>query len=399
MTTPSMIADGICIPASAFGPYDRQESAEPEAVRDPLPAAPIPLRWLVQPGAGRPAEPRRLLVHQSRFRVGDTLWLTPLLRAVRRAFPAAEVTVVAGPLAVPVLARSPHVSALVVWDPPGGEAERRRVLDRLAETAFDTALFVLARREKSRWLAEAVERRGVPCRVNLEYDDDALDGAPSHLFTHEGWSTWGTVASPRLLLHALEPWLGVGAWLDDRGVELPVTAAEDAEAARALAAAGIDGPFAVLAPAGHSSHRWPPERFADLAARLAGDLGWAVLVEGAPADEPLLGDVVRRAGQPRVRAATDPLGVLAALLSRASLLVSNDSAPIHAAEAAGAPTLYFAQREKLVHSHPMGKACWALYDDERNCLADISVEQVLGAAREMERRGLLRPARTIALHV
>jgi ADP-heptose:LPS heptosyltransferase len=153
--------------------------------------------------------------------------------------------------------------------------------------------------------------------------------------------------------------------------------------------AGIgDGRFIVLAPAGHSSDRWPAERFGELAARLAAELGVAVLVEGAPADEPLLRAVVERSGDPRVRTATDPLGVLAALLERARLLVGNDSAPIHVAEAAGTPTLYFAHREKLVHSHPAGEACWALYDEERNRLADISVEQVLGAVREMSHRGI-----------
>jgi ADP-heptose:LPS heptosyltransferase len=256
---------------------------------------------------------------------------------------------------------------------------------------FDTALFALARRDKSRWLAEAVAERGVPCRVNLEYDlGEAPE--PTDLFTHEGWFVWGTLASPRLLLHALHPWLGDGAWTADRRVEMPVSAAERAAADRVLAAAGIgDGPFIILAPAGHSSDRWPPERFGQLAARLAADLGVSVLVEGAPADEPLLRSVAERAGfpgHPRVRIGTDPLGVLAALLERARLLVGNDSAPIHVAEAAGTPTLYFAHREKLVHSHPAGEACWALYDEKRNRLADISVEQVLGAVREMTRRGI-----------
>jgi ADP-heptose:LPS heptosyltransferase len=390
---PSNSAGGR-FPASIFGPYRRQPPAEPPSGSDPaLPVPPVPApppRWVAAPGAERPPVPRSVLIHQARFRVGDTLWLTPLLRAVRRAFPAAAVTVVAGPLARQVLERSPHLSALVIWDPAGGEAARRRLLDRLAGMDFDTALFALARRDKSRWLAAAMVERGVPCRVNLEYDLGEAP-APADLFTHEGWFVWGTMASPCLLLHALHPWLGEGDWTADRRVEMPVSAAERAAAGRALAAAGIgDGPFVILAPAGHSSDRWPAERFGELAARLAAELGVGVLVEGAPADEPLLRAVAERAaslGAPRVRTATDPLGVLAALLERARLLAGNDSAPIHVAEAAGTPTLYFAHREKLVHSHPAG-AAWALYDEERNRLADISVEQVLGAVREMSRRGI-----------
>ncbi len=368
-----------------------------------LPSFETSPRWIVAEGARAPAPPRRVLVHQSRFRVGDALWLTPLLRAVRRAFPQARITVVAGPLAEPVLARSPHVAELLVWDPAGGEGERARVLAALAKTRFDAALFALVRRDKSRWLAAAAAAAGVPWRVNLEYLDGAEDGGrePDGLFTHEAWFVWGRKPSPVLLLHALEPWLGAGEWLADRRVELPVFAAERRKAARFLAEAGLeDGGFTVLAPAGHSSERWPPERFAEFAVEWAAEAEQALLIEGAPADEPLLREVElriarRSAGLCRPWVATHPLGVLAALLERASLLVSNDSAPIHVAEAAGAPTLYFAQREKLVHSRPAGDACRALCDERENRVAEISAAAALAAAREMERRGLLRSGRRL----
>lgn len=350
-------------------------------------------RWLVADGTF-PELPARVLVHQSRFHVGDALWLTPLLRNVRRAFPAAEVTVVAGPLAAPVFSRSPHVSDLVIWDPAGGAAERQRVLAELGRRRFDAALFALVRRDKSRWLAEAVAAAGVPWRVNLEYlDGTAVEGEipdPDGLFTHEAWFVWGLLPSPKLLLHALSPWLGPcpeksGDWLEDRRVEMPVTPEERIEAERVLAAAGIGGgPFAVLAPAGHSSDRWPPERFAELGRRLVERLDCPLLIEGAPSDAPLLRAVERGIGLPdRARVSTDPLGVFTALLGRARLLVSNDSAPIHLAEAAGTPTLYFAHREKLQHSHPMGPSCLALWDERENRLAEIPAERVWEAVLQV----------------
>lgn len=344
-------------------------------------------RWLVADGTF-PEPPARVLVHQSRFHVGDALWLTPLLRNVRRAFPAAEVTVVAGPLAAPVFSRSPHVSDLVIWDPSGGAPERERVLTELGRRRFDAALFALVRRDKSRWLAEAVAAAGVPWRVNLEYVEGEIPD-PDGLFTHEAWFDWGLLPSPQLLLHALSPWLAEsGGWLEDRRVEMPVTAEERIEAERVLAAAGIGGGrFAVLAPAGHSSDRWPPERFAELGRRLVERLDCPLLIEGAPSDAPLLRAVERGIGLPdRARAATDPLGVLTALLGRARLLVSNDSAPIHLAEAAGTPTLYFAHREKLVHSHPAGPACRALLDEgdeKENRPAEIPVERAWDAVLQL----------------
>jgi ADP-heptose:LPS heptosyltransferase len=160
----------------------------------------------------------------------------------------------------------------------------------------------------------------------------------------------------------------------------------------------------IASPGARSSERWPPRKFAALARRLAADLGFDVLIEGGPADAPVLDAVAEHlrgtlpalpdapSAVPRVAVYQDPLGVLAALLEQASLLVSNDSAPIHLAEACAAPTLYFAHREKLTHSHPAGPACWALFDAGRNRLARITVDQAMAAIAEMVRLGEVRRA-------
>ncbi|HEX9945172.1 MAG TPA: glycosyltransferase family 9 protein [Thermoanaerobaculia bacterium] len=353
------------------------------------------LAWIAAPGVRPPpldaaGEPC-LLVHQARFHVGDTLWLTPLLRAIHRFFPKARTTVVGPPVACELLAGNPHAAVVVPYLPDHGGEGRRRVLGRLTGRRFDAALFAFARRPESCWLARALAAGGVPWRINLEYFDPSLDhrSVPSWL-THEGWCVWGTLPSPRMLLHALDPLLGTerSAWTeDDRRVELHVSQEARRRADELLKARGIAGePFAVLAPGGYSSRRWPAERFSHLAARLAAELGLHVLIEGSPAEEPLLAQVAAQAGTAagrRIVAAADPLDVFAALLERARLLVANDSAPIHLAEAAGTPTLYFAQREKLVHSHPAGEACWALFDEIGNDPARITVEQALRAARAL----------------
>jgi ADP-heptose:LPS heptosyltransferase len=479
---------------------------------------------------GPSRQPPRFLVYQGRSHLGDMLWLTPLLRAIARLFPSAGVTVVGGAAAAQALAGNPHCTELLIDGPPEGragrdpaveglaeegpEAEgpaaqgpvqgeaveggaeadlgleepvqkpalqgprveqlaaRRGLLDQLRRRRFDAALFAFAARPRSRWLAEAAAELGIPRRVDLEYFEHAGDGrALDPLFTHQGWFFWGTQASPRLLLHALEP-LGSGAadgtpgplgpaaadgtlgpggrspaagmatdWRADRRLDFFVGEAWRRAAAARLAAHGCSGrPFAVLAPAARSSQRWPPRKFAALAHRLAAELGLHVLIEGAEADAPVLDAVAAHlaaiagpgGGASRGRAAAapaggpgaapapspavpppaaveaaaqgsgrigvyrDPLGVLAALLERASLLVSNDSAPIHLAAASGTPTLYFAHHEKLTHSHPGGPACWALFDGSRNRLARISVDQAAAAISEMFRQGLVRTAAPLA---
>ena len=330
----------------------------------------------------------RFLVHQARFHVGDTLWLTPLLRAIQRFFPGARTTVVGPPVALELLAGNPNVEEIVPYLPsPGREREeRRRVLGRLAGTRFDAALFAFARRPESRWLAVAMAKAGVPHRINLEYLDPALERALPPWLTYEGWFVWGAQPSPRMMLHALDPLLeGRTDWSEsDRRVEMYISEDARRQAGRLLTERGFgEEPFAILAPGGHSSRRWPARKFAQLARRLAGELGLHVLIEGSPGERGLLEKVAQQAGEGRIVAAADPLPVFAALLERACLLVANNSGSIHLAEAAGTPTVYFAQREKLVHSHPAGDRCRALYDEESNKVSRITVRQALAVAREM----------------
>jgi Glycosyltransferase family 9 (heptosyltransferase) len=310
---------------------------------------------------------------------------------------------------------------------------------------FDAALFAFARRHESAWLARAMAAAGVPRRVNLEYHDLFQDSRRPHdAFTHEGWFFWGALPSPRLLLHALDPLVraersgrpsrtaptvritpAAGAFppaeatlpagppagggrrptgREEARLEAHLAAGARRRAGELLAARGIGGlPFAVLAPGGRSSARWPAASFGRLAAALAGELGLAVLVEGSPDETALLREVAAvaaahlaaggaapaTAGKLPIAVCQDPLDVLAALLERARLLIGNDSGPLHLAAALGLPSLYFSPQEKLAHSHPQGTAAsWALYDDQANDLRRITVEQALGALREMRRQGV-----------
>lgn len=417
----------------------------------------LPL-WRAAAGAPPPLSRRvaghRFLIHQARFHVGDTLWITPLLRLIHDLFRQPRVTLVGPPVAAEVLAGNPHLGELLCHHPADGEAGRRRVLAALAGRRFDAALFAFARRHESAWLARAMAERpgdlaaaagdvesgeglseaggaggaGAPGsarrsggaagpamatrRINLEYHDLFQDSRrPWGPFTHEGWFFWGLLPSPRMLLHALDPALPAAARAERRAardetrLELHPTAAARRRATELLAARGLAGrPFAVLAPGGHSSPRWPAASFARLAAALAGEMRLAVLIEGSPGETSLLQEVAAALAEltapadaagtaggerPPVVVCQDPLDVFAALLERARVLIGNDSGPLHMAAALGVPSLYFAAREKLAHSHPEGTTSWALFDELANDPRRISVAQALGALREMRRQGIL----------
>jgi ADP-heptose:LPS heptosyltransferase len=411
----------------------------------------LPL-WRTAPGALPPLSRRvaghRFLIHQARFHIGDTLWVTPLLRALHALYRRPRITLVGPPVAAEVLAGNPHLDELVCHHPTDGEAGRRRVLAALAGQRFDAALFAFARRHESAWLAHAMAGvevgdaggagdAGAPGdagsaarRVNLEYHDLFQDSRrPWGPFTHEGWFFWGALPSPGMLLHALDPVLPPAprsarrAGPDELRPELHLTAAARRRAGEILAAREIGArPFAVLAPGGHSSPHWPPSSFARLAVALADEMQLAILIEGSPGEAPLLREIAaeiamatarrdaaetaaaaaaakvafkerRLKERRRILVCQDPLDVFAALLERARVLIGNDSGPLHLAAALGVPSLYFAPREKLAHSHPQGAPSWALYDEQANDPRRISVEQALGALREMQRQGVIAGAR------
>lgn len=116
---------------------------------------------------------------------------------------------------------------------------------------------------------------------------------------------------------------------------LKLTEADRAAARAALAAAGVQRPFALLAPVARGTHRghakhWP--HFAVLPGLLA-ERGLTA-VAAPPADEAA---ATRTALPEAVLLPPLPLGAFAALAAEAALVIANDSGTSHVAAAVGAP--------------------------------------------------------------
>lgn len=99
-------------------------------------------------------------------------------------------------------------------------------------------------------------------------------------------------------------------------------------------------PFVVIHPAvSDGRRRWPPERFAAVGDRLA-DNGALVILTGMATEQEIVGKVMESMSTVPVNLCGSlPLGGLAGLFSRASLVVANDSGPLHLARAVGTRTV------------------------------------------------------------
>jgi ADP-heptose:LPS heptosyltransferase len=292
---------------------------------------------------------QRLLVVQPHH-LGDVLVSTPFLAALRRAQPAARVSVLAGSWSAPLLAGNPDVDDVRTLDLPWLDRSRRatwsvalRVAGELRAERFDrvVTLPVSAKTAGFARLCGGRERWGFdPARCSWAW----TDGVP--------YDAHGLMADQYLrMARALGAPEGPAEF---RVVPSP----EDEAAAKQLLAARGDA--AVLAvTAGHPDKQWAPARWAELGDLLAAR-GLAVLVSAGPSEVALV-DTVRRAmtaPSVSVAGALTPLG-LAALFRGCRLVVALDSFPMHLAVAVGTPlvALFGPASTPQWRPYPTGRPC------------------------------------------
>jgi heptosyltransferase-2 len=263
------------------------------------------------------------LVIQTAF-LGDVVLTTPLLEVLARRH--GPVDVVTTPAAAPLLETHPAVRRAIPYD------KRRR--DR-----GPAGLLRLARALRAGGYAIAY----LPHRSLRSALLARLARVPRRVGFHDGWPSLYTRVRRRPASgHEIDRLLALA---DERphhqtAPSLAVTAGDRAAADRLLREAGGNRPVVALAPGSiWGTKRWPG--YAALAAGLA-DRATVVAVGGSE-DADLATEIVaaaRAAGGSAINAC-GRLGLResAALIGRAAVLITNDSAPLHVAAAMGTPTV------------------------------------------------------------
>jgi heptosyltransferase-2 len=259
------------------------------------------------------------LVIQTAF-LGDVVLTTPLLSVLAERH--GPVDVVTTPAAASLLECHPAVAEVLLYD-KHGRARGWRGLRRLGSE-------LRARRYRSVYLPHRSWRSAVLGLWSGAAERIGFADSPAALiYTRRVPRPGSGHEVERLLALAQQPGGTTPA------VSLGLTAADHAAAEAWLTAHGVAAGFTALAPGSvWGTKRWP--YYAELASRTDG----RVVVVGGREDAPLAQAIVQSSGGRAVSAA----GVLslresAALIRRARLLVTNDSAPLHLATAVGTPVL------------------------------------------------------------
>ena len=291
-----------------------------------------------------PDAPLKILLVRPRL-IGDVLLTTPVIRAMRRRYPDAELVYLVEAHAAPVVTSNPHLSETIVIRHRRGLRrllEDLRLATRLRARRFDVAVDMHGG-SRSGWLTFATG-----ARMRVGYD---VSGR-SWMYTHRVARPVGYV--PR---HSVFSMWDLAAVVDrsfadpptparDR-LEMPVTPAAAAAVARRLEQLGVttaDEIVVVHAAAGNEFRRWPEAAFAAVARALAALQRRVVLVVGSRQDAATIDRIVELArgndgpSAGRVHAAPGwPLEELRALMDRAALFVGGDSGPMHIAAASDVP--------------------------------------------------------------
>ncbi|MBN2570315.1 MAG: glycosyltransferase family 9 protein [Deltaproteobacteria bacterium] len=292
-------------------------------------------------------------------RVGDLVLSTPILKAVKKAYPHSKLTVLASPGNCSLLMNNPYVDAVIVYDRKAGLVAKIRVIRTLRKSEFDLAIdpyvgyeletALIAFLSRARWRIGFAEY-GREVFFNLRAP---AIGEKRH-FIDLGFDVAVTVGieggerTPEIFIDENEKkW--AKAWLREHGVDRY--------------------PVAGIHPGGYyKTQRWLPENFADVVRLLHGKYGVKPIIFKGPGEEALVADICSRVDGKAVIFDAVDLRQFAAVLSCCNLLICNNSGPLHMAVALGVPTISFMGPTIKERWMPRGEIHAILRIDDLPCI-------------------------------
>ncbi|PYR57569.1 MAG: hypothetical protein DMF85_13305 [Acidobacteria bacterium] len=267
--------------------------------------------------ADRRSDHRALKILLLRLRlIGDVVFTTPLLGALKRAYPGARLTFLVERDAAPVVINNPHLNEVIVVPRSRGA---RRLFDDLA----------LARRLRAERFDVALDLHGGPRSAWLTWASGARERI-GYAIPGREWMYTRVVKRPRELrarhsvanqwdlVEAMPGWPGGVPRADRDAVEMPLSA-------------------------GNRFRRWPEQSFVELVTTLARrDPRRRVTVSSGPSDRAAAARIVSAARATLGGDATRVIDLgefdlqeLRALIGRSRLFVGGDTGPLHIAATTG----------------------------------------------------------------
>ncbi len=328
--------------------------------------------------------------------LGDTLFSTPAIRALKETFPFLSLEVLGHRVFGSLLAHNPYVDRL--WFYPGRNRRLLHLARDLRRRRYDLVIILHGNDPEATLLAYLT---GSPFIIGSSRSPLALVYA-------------ATVAAPDPYAHAVERRLDyvrlLGADTRDKRMDLFLPPEAHREAGAILAGHFGEAPPLLMAlhPGGSDPYKWwPADYFAGLAQELVKRVQVRFIIFSTRKEAAVSRSIAKNLGDNvlQVQGKYDLLEV-AALMKKCRLFIANDSGPLHMALALGIPTLAligadsplrigpyqvsnstFLYKKEEVCREPrcLNQAC-----RDNRCLKAISPEEALAVIEERFKPKLLK---------
>ncbi len=323
--------------------------------------------------------------------IGDAVFSSPVFKAIKQAYPQSKISCLAVPRIKDILDCIPYIDEIIIYD----EARRHRnilgklnLIMNLRQKNFDS-VFIL---HKSMTRAAMAFIAGIPIRVGYDTKKRGI------FLTHK-------VPFPRYDIHRADYYLNVieymGIKIQDRHTRITPLAEAITSIEKKLKDTGInkDDKLVIINPGGNwDLKRWDKKNYALVIKKLVEFPQVKIIITGAEKDRPLAEEIKKISGIKSViiLAGNTTLAEMIALLSKATLVISADTGPLHIANSTGVGVvaIFGPTRPELTGPRGTGKAtvlhkdigcnrkaCYHLKCKDNICMQAITVYDVINAAK------------------
>ncbi len=264
-------------------------------------------------------------------RIGDVILSTPVAEILKQKFPQARIDFLVASYTAPILKNNPFINEIILDDNKSakGFMDLRKTIKK---NNYDLAVVL----HPTLRLAYLLKSAQIPVRIGTGYR------AYSFLFNQKIYQHRKTVEKHELEynLDMLKP-LGMEALKIAPKIYLSEDEKRNARDFLKKLGIGEEDILVIIHPgSGGNCLNWSAEKFGELAEKLIASYSVKVVVTGQPQEKILTEKMRSRMKQEFIdlMGRTD-LRLLAAIIEKSDLLISNSTGPMHMAAALGVPTV------------------------------------------------------------
>lgn len=319
--------------------------------------------------------------------IGDTLWGTPAIKNLKDTFPKSTVVVVTSPLGREVLDYNPYIDQLyTIKDPIFFHLFA--LYKKLSQYRFATCILF---HTSQRALLPLVSMLGIPCIIGNTGMQKGFDHLLSHPIlpcsAHHEIERRLALLKP-LGIHSRQSTLEV--YLSEEDYRLPDILEKDS--------------WIILHPgASHTFKQWTKSSYLQLGKELALQLNVRIAITGNARESAVCAEIANGIPGAISLAGIITLRTFAAFCSKANLLITNDTGPMHLAFAQKLPTIaiFSPTNPKICGPYHIDNAyslyamqtcfpCLGKKCRDPLCLLQISWHQVVNLAIKVYRENVYR---------